>query len=129
METVLDALERGLFQTRKLQRDILKIRISTSPPYMSHRPPISKPQECVIKLDRIVNLLSVKKVDEWMIILELKKLCCDDPIHPKEFIDSLGWTADIAEIHVVQKGYSDIVLITNPECIICGWSESWLMSS
>ena len=128
METALDALERGLFETRTLQRDILKIRINTTPSYVSYyasRPPISKPEECVIKLDRIVNSLSAKKVNQWMIILDLQEMCCNDP---KEFINSLGWSADIAKIDVIQNVDNDIVLITNPGCTICGYGESWLMS-
>ena len=57
MEITLDALERGLFQTKDLHRDALKIWINTPPSYTSRNAirPISKPQECVMKLDRIVN--------------------------------------------------------------------------
>ena len=126
IETVLGALERGLFQTKNVHRDTLKIRIST--PRLGQQSPISRPKECVIKLDRIVNSLSVNKVDQWMIILELKGLCFKDPA---QFIKSLqaSLTADIADTFVFQNIDNDIVLITNPGCTICGWSESWLMSS
>ena len=137
VEGILDALERGLFQTKTLRRDTLKIRIS---PIASRRAeflslnPIAKPQECVIKLDRIVNSLSVNKVDQWMIVLDISG-------DHQEFVESLlgSLTADIAATHVIQNAdidqnlgildrqWNHIVLITNPGCIISGWRESWLM--
>ena len=124
MEMILDALERGLFQSKCVHRDTLKIRINTNESYSS----IPNPQECIIKLDRIVNSLSVNDVDQWMIVLELKEVCCKDP---KEFVKSLqeSLTVGIADTFVVENMKSDIVLITNPGCTICGWRESWLMSS
>ena len=120
---ILDALECGLFQTKYVHRETLKIRINTIGSY----PPIPNPQECIIKLDRIVNSLSVNDVDQWMIVLELKELFCEDP---KEFIKTLqgSLTVGIAETFVVQNMNNHIVLITNPGCTICGWRESWLMS-
>ena len=127
METTLDALERGLFQTKKRIRSTLKIRINTSYLDNLQEPPISNPRECVIKLDRIINSLSVHKVAQWMIILDLHESCCEDPAI---FIGNL-WCSlrkDVAEIREFQTPGHDVVLITNPGCTICGCNESWLMS-
>ena len=135
MEGTLNALEHGLFQTKALRRDKLKIRISLLPyPLASvySVTPISNHLECVIKLDRIVNSLSVNKTDQWMIILDISG-------DHENFVESLlgSLTADIATTHVFQNKFrlhdmwleGIIVLVTNPGCTICGWWESWLMGS
>ena len=129
VEGILDALERALFQTKKLRRNTLKIKISTdSTHWFAEHFLISNPQECIIKLNRVVNSLSVNKLDQWMIILDLHELSCEDP---DEFIDRLGCslTVNVAVIDVIQNTDNDIVLVTNPGCTICGWRESWLMSA
>ena len=128
MTGILEALESGLFQTKKLQRDTFKVRINMPPSYIPpserYNHPIANPQECVIKLDRIINSLSVNNVDQWMIIFDISG---DQNEFVKGLLGSLA--ADVATIHVHQDVGGDIVLITNPGCTICGWRESWLMGS
>ena len=134
MEGILDAVGRGLFETKTLRRDTLKIRINTIASWQGN--PIPKAQECVMKLDCIVNSLSINRVDQWMIVLDLSG-------DHKEFVECLlgSLTEDIATTHAIQiqnvgpkpdrlaRQCNHIVLITNPGCTICGWRESWIMGS
>ena len=134
MDGILDAVGRGLFETKTLRRDTLKIRINTIASWQGN--PIPKAPECVMKLDCIVNSLSINKVDQWMIVLDLSG-------DHQEFVERLlgSLTADIATTHAIQiqnvdpepdrfaRQCNHIVLMTNPGCTICGWRESWLMGS
>ena len=115
MENVLEALECALFLTKKLKRDTLKIRIAAKITIISTR-------TFIMKLDRIVNALSMNPVDQWMLTLHLIQ---SENFLKGSLINELR-TNLTAEIFVVQD---DVILIRNPGCTIIGWRESWLMDS
>ena len=117
MDHILDQLERALFKTKKLQRDTLKIRINAIIP--NH-------DMCIMKLNRTINSLSMNPVDQWMLILELRKM---KEGKRRKFAKNLRESLT-AETAVVEdsNGVMQKVLITNPGCTICGSHESWLMN-
>ena len=120
MEDVLDALERGLFRTKKQHRDALKIRIDL------RRAEMDEFDECIMKLDRIANGLTVNPVDHWMIILDVGHIGTKKK---RSIVKDLRKTLT-AKTVVVPRGNEKekMILITNPGCAISGWRESWLMN-
>ena len=119
LDDVLQSLERSLCSTNTMYRDKLKIRINT------REPEVAECEECVMKLVRISNALSVNPVDQWMIILYLENSKMESA-----FVDDLrrALAADLSDIVVLPDRNDQLILITNAGCTICGWKESWLMS-
>ena len=119
MDEVLQSLERSLGSTNTMHRDKLKIRINTT------ETAIAECKECIVKLVRVSNALSVNPVDQWMIILYLENSKMDS-----SFIDDVrgALAADILDIAVLPDRNDQVILITNAGCTICGWRESWLMN-
>ena len=76
-------------------------------------------------MGEIIDLLLANQVDQWMIILYL-----DDSAMPNICPlkgDELEQLWDNVDIVAVKDGDDEVVLITNPGCTICGWSEGWLV--
>ena len=115
---VLQSLERSLFSCNKMHKDALKIRINTS------SWALDRCDECILKLGRLSNALSVNAVNQWMIILYLH---CSKM--KTSFISDLrrALAASGSDLVVLQDSNHQIILITNSDCTICGWRESWLM--
>ena len=121
-EDILQTLERSLFSNRTIQRDTFKIQINTS------SMAVIKCKQHVTKLNRIINLFSENHVDQWMLIIHIarkEKEKDGQLIH--DFARAL--TSDICSTAVLDCENYVAALITNPGCTICGWRESWLMSS
>ena len=115
----LDALERGLYQTKKQHRDTLKIRMHID---------IETLCECIIKLDRVIKGLIANPVDHWMIILDVGRNLTKKR---RSVVKDLRGNVN-AETIVVRDGIdtykSHLLLLTNTGCTISGWRESWLMN-
>ena len=118
MDYVLDNVERALFKTKKHRRNSVKIRIHTN---------IVKHSECIMKLNRIINALSMNPVDQWMLVLELR--CTEETKRTNSFVKDLEecLTAEMAVVEDISNCMK-MILITNPRCTICGSNESWLMN-
>ena len=119
VDDVLDALERGLYRTKKQQRNTLKIKMNAD---------IEKMDAYIMKLNRIINELTVNPVDHWMIILDVDHFGTKTK---SSIIKDLRCNLT-AETAVVPNGIGDfaahLILLTNTGCAICGWRESWLMN-
>ena len=118
LDNILDNLERGLFKTKKLKRNTLKIRMNAI---------ISNHDECIMKLNRTINSLSINPVDQWMLMLQLRTMKKNK--RTKSFVKDLKecLTAETAVVEDISNNMP-MILITNPGCTICGSNESWLMN-
>lgn len=122
---VLDHLGRALSGMKTVQRDSLKVRASVPCPVNP------SPKRCLMSIYGIINALLESLVDQWMIILELRgsnKQGIRDLIN---ILQAAVAAEDVAEFVVVEdsaNGGHDSFLITNKDCTICGWRESWRMN-
>ena len=62
----LDAMECGLSQREKMQRNTFKIRISIRYAF------IANSKECFVKLNRVIRSLSGSNLNHWMLVLYLQ---------------------------------------------------------
>ena len=119
MSDVLDAVERGLYRTKKQQRNTLKIKMNAD---------IEQVDGYITKLNRIINELKANPVDHWMIILDVDNFGTKKK---SSIIKDLRSNLT-AETVVVRNGIGDfaahLILLTNTGCAICGWRESWLIN-
>ena len=125
MNIVIRSLEQSLLSKNVINREFFKIRINTS--FSSLR----QSKECVAKLERIIRILTKKKEDRWMIILNVRRHFLANRNHKEESTVThglrQGMPADISDTTVIEESdYNRIFLITNPGHSICGWRESWL---
>ena len=121
---ILDAMNGGLFDTRNCKRDSLKIQIKG---WMLG----SEVDECVRRLDQIVNLLARSDVQDFMIMIDIEKggNTEDDKYDNLTFVD-LEMFSGVSGAHVFMEKNNDdkgMLIITNEDCHICGYSESWMM--
>lgn len=82
-----------------------------------------------MKLDRITRSLSACNLDHWMLVFrqfrlntDLRKFTTDLKRSLKDDIVKIVVRKDVGK-HLVVK-----LVISNPGCAICGWSERWLMN-
>ena len=117
----LSALQHCLLYSRGLQRrQSLTIRIFGC--FEDRR--IVENKECIIKLARIVYMLSLSKLDQWMIILDVF-----DCIHNlmisllNDLAGALG--PDVANMCMIMDKHR---LIVNSGGAISDWKDTWYMS-
>ena len=105
-DEVLQSLERSLFFNNTIHRDTLKIRINTS------SWALERCEECILKLVRLSNALSLNPVDQWMLILYLR---CSKM--KSSFINDLrsALAASTSDLVVLHDRFDQIILITNSE--------------
>lgn len=123
MNIVIRSLEKSSV-TKNIHRKVFKFRINTS--FSSY----SESKECIAKLDRIIRILSQKKEDQWMIILNVRRhfLYNRDNKEESTVTHGLrqGLPAGISETTLIEESdYTRTFLITYPGRSICGWRESW----
>ena len=127
---VLTALEGALPQTQFVHAEPVKIRINTS--FVD----ILRSPTCMTSLMRIIELLSMNTVNQWMIILHTEHSELEET-QKGIFINDLRGSLEHLEgdiLNIVDSQDSDayidylIVLLTNRDCSICDWRESWLMN-
>ena len=120
MKHILQSLEHNEF---------LKIRMNTSIPSED-----KYCEKCIEELYRVSNVLSKKKRDQWMLILDFKEeyRFGREGLRQNKFLQDLrlALDTDISNTTVFQEQEGDcaIVLITSRGNSICEWRESWLMS-
>ena len=110
VEWALDCIEKGLFETRSLKRNSIKIRICAV---------LAKPSDydckpLVINVLRIVHWLQIRVVEDFMLVLELHTDVLD------ELTDFAG--------NVLVRRTENTLVISNANCKICGYQEKWMMS-
>ena len=137
IDKAVGALEKCLFQIKKLCRDTFKIRIIVCFNRTSKCAASFNIKWFVTALRRIVNQFWVSKVDQWMIIMSERYSSENKPMDGSKIIsyifEGLRDTVsnEVAHIEVVQGiegSKKNTLLITNPECTIAGWDESWIMN-
>ena len=122
---ILDAIDGGLFDTRDHMRDSLKIQIKG---WMLG----SEADECVRRLDQITNSLVLSDVGDFMIMMDFERGgdTEDDRWDHLPFAD---WDifkrlpSGVRFFMTKNKNNKDMMMITNDDCRICGYSESWMM--
>ena len=117
----LSALEQCLLYSRGLQRrQSLTIRIYGC---FEDRG-IVENKECIVKLARIVYMLSLSKVDQWMIILDVFDCIHDLMISLlNDLAGALG--QDVANLCMIMDKHR---LIMNSGGAIGDWKDTWFMS-
>ena len=121
MERILRRIKRQICNTELIlsHRNTFKIRIVAS---------LWNEELCSNALYRITNALTVKAIDQWMIILDLRFV---EEENRESFIQKLRTKLE-AEIVVLQDSRAFVetatIMITNPKCTICGCKESWLVN-
>ena len=124
---VLRSLEQSLLNNNTVHKEFLKIRINTLLPSKDEC------KGCIEKLDRVINILSNNKGEQWMLVLHLQPIHYSmhrDELRDVPFIQDLRQRppSDISDMTVLEESGDINVLITNPGYPICGWRESWLMN-
>ena len=119
IDNVLDVMACFFERGNNVLKETLKIRIFS---YLD--PSVQQQTRTLSNLQRVVNSLSVCKVNQWMIILDLYSqgagsLCS----FRKQVRRKLNGDSDIARTFHVGFVFG----ITNPNCSINGIGESWLM--
>ena len=114
MREVLDVMAHCFEQKKNACKQTLKIRI--------HSYWRDEGGE-VVSFENIVSSLSASKVNQWMIILYLSVTDAHKIRSRDELLRKLIWDRDVARSFEVDN----VFVITDPECIINGISESWLM--
>ena len=110
---LLDAMNRGLFRSRMCERESLRIRIENFEALENEE------EDLVMRFDQTIHQLQMSKVEQWVILLGR---CTTNQI--KTLIDSL----QTANVRIVEDKESELVVISNLDCIINGYAERWLMS-
>ena len=123
LNDVLQTMERSLFTNKTLQRESMKIRINISFAVIADN---VRSKEQIITLNRLIKSFSENKVDQWMFILHIKRKDKEKDVQLIHFARAL--ISDICSTAVLDCENYIAALITNPNCSICGWRESWLMS-
>ena len=113
IDEILDATNHGLFRSRKCERKILKICIDAC------MNPEKNEEILAMKFEQTIHQLQISKVEQWMILL--RRYTVTNVI--KKLIGSLT-----GDVRIVEDKGSDLVVISNPDCTINGYSEQWLMS-
>ena len=121
---VLQTMERSLFTKMNRQRQSLKIKINTSFTAIAND---AESKNHIITLNRLIKSFSENNVDQWMLIIHIKR---KEKEGNGELLHHLArsLTSDICSTTVLDCENYIAALITNPDCTICGWRESWLMS-
>ena len=120
---VLEALEESLPHTHFVHTEAIKIRLNTSSSFES----FLRSSKCIKILQRITQSLSMNTTNQWMFILHIdqsgtkKKNSLSNDL--REALRSDIWNTAVCQ----DRDYQ-IVLMTNRDCSICGWGESWLMN-
>ena len=107
---------------KSLHRECFKIRINTQFSAIHGTNYIV----VIEKLNRIINILSKNQMDQWLLILNLRRyhLINRDDTEENTIIHGLRQGL-LADTTVVEESEHISVLIRNPGGAICGWRESW----
>ena len=116
---VLNALEKALPHAQFSHNKAIKIRVNASSSCAS----FLRNSKCIKTLQRITESLSLNMDNQWMLILHIKH-------STKSFTNDLceSLQSENLNIAVSQDSSNHIILMTNRDCSICGWRESWLMN-
>ena len=117
---ILDAIDGGLFDTRNRKRDSLKIQIKGW--VMG-----SEADECIRRLDQIISSLALSDVQDFMIMIDFEEgvFTEEGRWEHSRFVDPEMFRRRIAGVRVFKR--KNMMMITNDDCRICGYSESWIM--
>eukprot|EP01084_Bolivina_argentea_P272327 463646_1 len=120
-DTVCNGIERGLFKIINHKNGNLKIKIIFNSS-LSMNPESS---DMLINLSRLICQLNSGKLLNWMVICEFNgktKENQDDAINYNRFIGIVDKNNAKIALFTPKK-----IVITNKECNICGFNESWIM--
>ena len=117
-EGIWNAINHGLFWSRKHEKKSLRISISADNSEMN----LEKGNDLTIQLDRIIHQLLLSNVEQWMVLLRGRGVAPRTDVI-KNLIDSLT-----VDVRILEDKENELTVINNPECTINGYSARWLMS-
>ena len=112
---ILDEIKRGLFQSRKYEKRMMKIKIVPSADAIQ-----SAPTDLIVKLGQIINQLRISPTVQWMILW--KGTDKDTTNMIQKLRDSLT-----DDVRIFEDNKSDLPAITNYNCNIDGYDAMWKM--
>ena len=116
-------MQCSLSKIKKFKRDSLKIVIG------GHFKTDTEGQECMLRLKYIVHLLETSDIQDFMVILKVEQSKRFPVICVEDLKNHIGTNATVFgegyKNQYGQEGYKFV--ITNPNCKICGYGESWIM--
>ena len=112
---ILDEIKRGLFQSRKYEKRMMKIKIVA--PADAIR---SAPSGLIVKIGQIINQLRISPTEQWMILWEGTDK--DTTNMMQKLSDSLT-----DDVRIFEDNKSDLTAITNYNCNIDGYDAMWKM--
>ena len=115
--------------TTNISRKSLKIRIC-GPAYPEEIDVKESDQwnECQLLSDisHLIKCLESENIDDFMFILELINPC-KLKVDQGKIIAAL--TSASSNVHMETKKYSHLYVVSNANCRICGYAESWSMKN
>merc|ERR1712228_177038 len=120
--SIMDGIEIGLYQTKDVNREQLKIRVNV------------QSQSCLelkdkmLNIQRIINMLHVSNeeqpplVQQFMFVLDLNRVKNKD--NQKKILQE---NLDVFSSNIQIKFHGFVTAISNKECSINGWKETFLM--
>ena len=119
---ILEGIENGLFQTKNIKRKQLKLRVTDK---LFHVDLENK----MLNILRIINMLhymhelTPSSVQQFMFILDM-----DRSMHSQRLKKILNESVDVFSSSNVQCNVDGLkIIISNKDCTINGWKESWMM--
>ena len=110
-ESVLNGINMGLFETKRLKRKRLKIKIDA---YLERH---DITEELLQRIGRIISYLDSSEIEDFMFILDLG----DNGLSVEELKEHIASDVRIEEFE------DELFLISNRNCKINGYGETWMM--
>lgn len=114
---MLEGVENGLYLTKKLHRQSLKVSIDVSFDDVGDLQTSTDFKTVLKQIDRILLYSQASQIDDYMLCLRW--------YDAEEAETVLDLIKEHTTFPIIAQ--DDLVVITNNDCKICGYGESWLM--